>query len=170
MSDAHKNFYKNGGVNHRKGIPHSKEVRAKISEFTSQMWKDGKFGFGNNGLFRSKLEISIFEEILKIFPKAVHSYPVSDQRTYVYDVYVPDLIIEVNGDYWHLNPFLYDENFFDNSRNISVADVWKRDKIKLETAAQLGYKAVIICESNVKNLGIVKTVKAILNTISLVAL
>ena len=164
MSDSHKNFYKNGGVSHRKGIPHSKEVRAKISEYTSQMWKDGKFGFGNNGLFRSKLEISIFDAILKIFPKAVHSYPVSDQRTYVYDIYVPDLnlVIEINGDYWHLNPLLYDENFFDNSRNISSTNIWENDKKKIDTAARLGYRTAVIWENDINNFGVESAVKNML--------
>lgn len=163
--DSKRKFYENGGVNSRKGIPHSKETLIKISEATSQMWKNGKFGYGNNGLFRSKLETSIFEEFLKIFPKTVHSYPIVDQRTYVYDIYVPELqlIVEVNGDYWHLNPSLYDENFVDNSRNVSSVVIWENDKKKIETAVKLGYKTAVIWESDIKSFGVESIIKSILS-------
>lgn len=165
MRESKKRFYENGGINNRKGKNQPLDAREKLSEVTSQMWKDGKFGYGNNGLWRSRLEISVFEEFLKAYPATVHSHPVTQDRTYVYDVYVPDLnlVVEVNGDYWHLNPDMYKECYFDNSRNILASDLWKEDEKKLETAVSLGYKTAVIWEKEIASLGVEHSVSKIID-------
>lgn len=165
MSETRKEYHKRGGESPMKGKNHLPTTKEKLSESTSQMWKDGKFGYGNNGLWRSRLEVSVFEEFLKIYPNTVHSHPVTLDRTYVYDVYVPDLnlVVEVNGDYWHLNPVLYKECYFDNSRNILASDLWKEDEKKLETAVSLGYKTAVIWEKDVISLGVENAVNKIIN-------
>lgn len=167
MSKTRKEYYDTGGESPMKGKTHSSNTKVKISETTSQMWKDGKFGYGNNGLWRSKLEISVFEEFLKLYPDTIHSHPITHERTYVYDVYIPGLklVVEVNGDYWHLNPELYKECYFDKSRNILASDLWKEDKKKLETADLLGYRSAVIWENDVKLLGVELSVRKILDSL-----
>lgn len=165
MKESKKIYYENGGVNNRKGKNLTQETRDKISNATSRMWKDGKFGYGNNGIWRSKLENSVFEELKKFYPQTVHSHPVSSERTYVYDVYIPELnlLIEVNGDYWHLNPSLYESCFFDTSRNILASDLWREDEKKLNTAVECGYKTAVIWEKEIREVGVEQSVRNVID-------
>jgi hypothetical protein len=168
LSEARKKYFERGGQSPMKGKNHSSDTREKLSKATSQAWKNGKFGYGNNGLWRSKIEISIFEEFLRLFPGTVHSHPATHERTYVYDIYVPELnlVIEVNGDYWHLNPDLYEACFFDASRNIFASDLWREDEKKLETAVKLGYKTAVIWEQDIREVGIEQSVRSVVNSSS----
>ncbi|RLC48835.1 MAG: hypothetical protein DRH57_01470 [Candidatus Cloacimonadota bacterium] len=62
------------------------------------------------------------------------------------------IIIEVNGDYWHCNPNLYNSddlvNFPDGTKIAS--SIWERDKKKNLLASEQGYKVVLLWESEIK--------------------
>ncbi len=125
------------------------------------MWADGKFTWGNAKNWRSKLEIAIFEEFLCRFPDAQHSFRLNNgSRTYVFDVYVPslNLLIEVNGDYWHLNPLLYSVNHIDENRNVTARGVWEADALKRQAAVDLGYNVNVLWESSINTLGVTEPV------------
>lgn len=59
------------------------------------------------------------------------------------------LIIEINGDYVHANPNYYkaDDIITVYSNVYFAQDKWKKDKKRLEILASLGYKVLIIWES-----------------------
>ena len=152
-----------------KGKTHSSETKKKLSKNAKQMWKDKKFGYGNNGLFRSKLEIATFDYIKKLFPNVQHSVPITHNfRTYVFDIFIPNknLMIEINGDYWHMNPNLYGCDHFDDSRNVTARDVWNQDKCKLNAAAAKGYNIGVIWEHDLNNYGIEQCVSMIIDQTS----
>jgi len=74
---------------------------------------------------------------------------------YSYDFCLEEykLIIEVNGDYWHGNPFIYDVDdviMKGSSAEIVVADKWLYDQQKAERAEELGYKVMVIWELDLK--------------------
>ena len=57
-----------------------------------------------------------------------------------------NLIIEVNGDYWHCNPKIYDSK---NSNKIQIYNL-NRDQIKYEYLKSLGFKLCILWETDIK--------------------
>jgi len=150
MRDAKRTFFDCGGVPSQFGIKRTQEQKQKIATHTKRMWAEGKFSYGDGSVMRSKLEKRIFEQILAVFHDAQHSrWLTVDDTTYVFDAYVPSLktFVEVNGDYWHLSPRLYEASYFDAHRGITAQEVWDRDENKRAAARSLGYRVVTVWES-----------------------
>jgi very-short-patch-repair endonuclease len=72
---------------------------------------------------------------------------------YFYDFAIGKKLIEVNGDYWHANPKIYDENkiFYFQNRSMTASEIWKKDKVKDSVAKDNGYKILRIWEKDIKN-------------------
>ena len=64
----------------------------------------------------------------------------------VYDIKHKNCIIEFNGDYWHANPKEYKET--DLIRGNLVKNIWEFDSKKIKLAKDLGYKVLIVWESD----------------------
>ncbi len=64
-----------------------------------------------------------------------------------------NIIIEVNGDYWHANPKLYKEN--DLIRRfggyVKAGDIWKKDLERNHYIEKLGYKVLVIWEDEIES-------------------
>lgn len=73
-------------------------------------------------------------------------------RNYYYDIVLNNKIIEYNGDYWHCNPKKYKkkQTIKQNGKMTLVIDVWKKDKLKIQTAKDQGYEVLVIWESDYK--------------------
>ena len=154
MKLARKHFFANGGQVWIKGKTHNFKTKEKCRIATLDMWKSGKFRYGSGKVFRSKLEISIFEEFQKFDKNVKHSYSlIAPKRTYNYDIFIPslNLIIEVNGDYWHYNPKFYSSNHYDKSRKIYVKDIWNTDIEKINLAKNQNYNVITVWENEIKN-------------------
>lgn len=145
MKQSKLQFLKNGGTCWMKGRNHSKATREKISERTRRMWEDGAFDRGN-GLWRSQIEKDVFDYLSERFT-CRHSYRIKNR---VYDIFVEELnlMIEINGDYWHFNPEMYSENHYDKHRDVHATEIWSRDKMKSELAMQSGYSFCCIWQKN----------------------
>jgi hypothetical protein len=145
MSRARKALYESGFEAPWKGQKHSPETLRALSERTSQMWAEGAFD-NNRGLWRSKLEERVFDHVREQFACS-HSLRVG---TRVFDIHVPalNLLIEINGDYWHFNPLLYAAEHYDDSRKISAQDIWTRDAEKLKAARAAGYNVLVLWQKD----------------------
>jgi len=98
--------------------------------------------------FRSSIEKIVKQELDHRNVK--HKYSKILHRKYQFDYLInDDIILEVNGDYWHGNPVLYG----DGKRPLNNTQRFKifRDKEKKEFAEQHGYKVFYIWESEIKN-------------------
>ena len=66
------------------------------------------------------------------------------------DIYFPELklAIEFNGDYWHANPKLYNENCIMKFRRctLSAGEIWERDKFKKNLCEEKLIKLITIWE------------------------
>lgn len=83
-----------------------------------------------------------YEKEFKIYKEDTHRY-------YSYDVKIGNLIIELNGVYWHCSPKLYQPNdivHFPLNTMIKAKDKWEYDRIKKEKAEQCGYIVEVIWE------------------------
>lgn len=153
MSDAQRKAYANGKIGPRTGDPKSPAERKKLSESTKRMWREGRFTYGGSGVFRSKLEKRAFDAISKLYPGAAHSHRItSNEKTYVFDICIPSLslLIEVNGDYWHMNPKKYPANYVDASRNTTAQGIWDADARKREAGITAGFRVITLWESDLK--------------------
>jgi hypothetical protein len=66
----------------------------------------------------------------------------------VFDIKHKNCIIEFNGDYWHANPKLFLPDAV--IRGKKARDIWERDRLKLQTARDLGFCTFVVWESAFK--------------------
>lgn len=95
--------------------------------------------------FESSLQIEIFNKLKNIFPNLESEYYIFNKKIkkgFSYDIRYENKIIEINGDYWHANPKLYDEDFFNKTLHKYAKEIWQRDKLK-KRIAKLDKKKVL---------------------------
>lgn len=150
MKDSKLRFYASGGKHSMLGVKYTQEQCQQISARTKQMWADGKFSYSKkSNNWRSKLEILAFELIQQRYPDVQHSVRLtSNKRTFIFDMCIPSLkiLIEFNGNYWHLNPRKYAPDYFDKSRKITAQNIWDLDTIKHNAGKEAGFKTLTIWE------------------------
>jgi G:T-mismatch repair DNA endonuclease (very short patch repair protein) len=70
-----------------------------------------------------------------------------------YDLYIEEfnLIIEINGDFWHANPNKYKaHDILKFPKKVKTAsEIWEKDRIKKELAENLGYNTFYIWENEI---------------------
>lgn len=90
----------------------------------------------------------------------------SENQYYFYDFVDTHLkkCIEYNGDYWHCNPKIYNENY-ETHYGYSAKDIWEKDITKIEFIKSKGYDVMVVWESDyLKNsVKIVKLAEEFLN-------
>jgi len=136
-----------------KGIPKPKPkgfgVGRTHSQFTkNKMSKTAIKNILKNGKNkRSKLEY-FFEGILvSLNINYTHSYYIESINK-IYDFYLPEhnILIEVDGDFWHCNPQEYDIPLC-KTQEINI----KNDKFKTQWAKDNGYKLLRFWENDINN-------------------
>lgn len=60
-------------------------------------------------------------------------------------------IIEYNGDFWHCNPILYNENYFNVVKQKTAKEIWEYDKHKNQYIINKGYDLLVIWEYDFKH-------------------
>ena len=70
---------------------------------------------------------------------------------YSFDLRLNNKFIEFNGDYWHMNPNLYNENDVNKTTKKIAKDIWESDGNKIKYANKNGYDVLIIWESEYRN-------------------
>lgn len=68
---------------------------------------------------------------------------------YSFDYRLKNILIEINGDYWHCNPQLYDSGFVNKILKRTAAQIWSKDNKKLDFAKSKGYKCLVIWENDI---------------------
>ena len=66
---------------------------------------------------------------------------------YSFDIKLSKKLIEINGDYWHCNPKLFDKSFFNKVSKKYAWEIWKKDSKKIQLATKNGYKVLTVWES-----------------------
>lgn len=134
-------------------------------EVISHMTLDEKMSWLNKSILSnhpsspSSLEI----RIAKILREELHiqyfiQFPLSlnKNQTKIYDFYLEqyNLLIEVQGDYWHANPKLYKAQQILNfhGKFIKAEEIWSNDKIKKELALKHNFNIIYIWENDIKKM------------------
>ena len=84
---------------------------------------------------------------IEIPKKEFYIYDKQNKKVYAYDFHYNYHIIEFNGDYWHCNPKLYDENFYNKVKQLYAKDIWEYDKTKIDLCNKYNIKTLTIWES-----------------------
>lgn len=133
-----------------KGKKSTKERNRKISMgMSSHINKVGKskwhshFGnFLHGG--RSKVEVEMYNYIHdEIDDTAECNVYIAEKNV---DVRVGNKIIELFGDYWHMNPVIYESGDLHKHSQKTAGDIWKIDGDRLESIIKWGYDVLVIWE------------------------
>lgn len=96
----------------------------------------------------SKTELDLYEKLKIHIPNILHNdKTILNRKELDITNHITKRAIEYNGDFWHFNPKIYDENY---KCKIDVKSVWKRDKEKIDEAESKGWKIFILWESDYK--------------------
>ena len=87
---------------------------------------------------------------------------------YKCDFFIPkyNLIVEIDGDYWHANPAKYKENDLIGGKKMLAKDIWKKDNNKTLDILNEGYKVLRYWASSIKNTSHEKIFEDIVHTFS----
>lgn len=183
IKKTRKEKFNSGEYDHLKknlSKPRSKETIAKISKNSKGISRPKKEGFGIGRIHSKETRQKMSETAIQNIIKTDRHHTSGLEKTFAnildlleikyqpffyakeikafYDFYLPDynLLIEVDGDFWHCNP--------DTKHKIPKYNTQKynleRDRIKNEWAIQNGYKLLRFWENDIKNN--VKKIKKIL--------
>lgn len=139
-----------------------KEVWARLTDEQKNKWLENSIRSDMSvkkivGYKVSKLESRIQDCLNELFVKYEPQFciKISSKKRKFYDFFIKDsnILLEINGDYWHANPKLYSENdvVFFRFGNIIAKDIWKKDEEKKKIAEDKGYKLITIWEGEIKN-------------------
>jgi len=137
-----------------------KEGRKKYKERSKKISKTSYFKIYNkiNKNNYSKISQEVFWELYKIikhkfdkiyFAELNHEYSCVSKKNYDFVIIDNKKVIEFNGDKFHANPKLYNENdiplkFLDKS----AGNIWKEDNIKINKAIKKGFNVKVIWEKD----------------------
>lgn len=97
----------------------------------------------------SKLETKIFNELIKSFPQIKKQKILFyNNNFYIFDIALDNILIEINGTWWHADPRKYDKNSI-LYRGKSAQEIWDYDKNKIEAANKCGYIIFSIWENEI---------------------
>jgi G:T-mismatch repair DNA endonuclease (very short patch repair protein) len=70
-----------------------------------------------------------------------------------FDFKVGNLLIEVQGDFWHANPLLYKADHilsFPGKKKVKASDLWEKDAKKVKLAHSRGFRIIHLWEKDLK--------------------
>lgn len=98
--------------------------------------------------YRSKPEREL-ENACASFAQIEHNVQIQRWNVDIKFINQP-VIVELFGDFWHANPAKYDEDFHHYLLKKTAKEIWKRDSRKIQELEALGFKVIIIWESDWK--------------------
>lgn len=119
------------------------DIHRKTRETYQKKYENGEYGSQFSSKVEGKIKDCLDDNNIQY-----------EQQKYVngrsYDFYIvnTNILIEVNGDYWHANPKFYnygDEINYSGGKCL-VNEIWGRDKLKKENAEKYGYVIIYLWE------------------------
>lgn len=131
---------KNAQTQRKRCASMSIEEKRKMTEKARMFWHQQ-----NNWV--SKIELRVRSILQKMNIKFKTNETLFN---YNYDIVVGNILIEVNGDFWHGNPLFFEpgEKLFET---LTVDEVWEKDKMKKETAEKNGKIVHVLWECDINS-------------------
>ena len=137
-----------GGSNWMRGKHHTEETKQKIREKILSDFSSGRRVLNKTMVSKAEKEIAC---MLSNMGYDVKMGVRIENR--LYDIFVPEknLILEFNGDYWHMNPRKYSPTSYNKASGMTAEKIWGRDEKKINIATNHGYKICCIWEDDYKS-------------------
>lgn len=104
-----------------------------------------------NGYSVSKAEKELFSKLRRFGADRNLTLSYNDGNNYyVYDIFKDNKIIEYNGDFWHANPDIYDNTFYNSKSKMSAEEIWEKELHKDSIAKFYGCEIMKVWESDYK--------------------
>jgi len=149
------------------GVTHN-SFRKETIEERKKTWLE-KYGV-NNPLFISdkgfsKISQDLFWKLYEKIPKDLKEkcyfyelnkeFDIEDYENkihYLYDFVISNikLCIEFNGDFWHCNPKIYNEEYKHVVIGKTAREIWEKDSVKINFLKKKGYSVFVVWESEYK--------------------
>lgn len=106
-----------------------------------------------SGCFFSKAEKELFEELKTHFSRLEDQFALcrnadsKKKKFFLYDMKLDNKIIEYNGDFWHSNPEMYNQNFVNPYTQKTQQEIHHKDAEKINLAKQHGFDVLVIWEN-----------------------
>lgn len=126
-----------------------KKIHSKTRKTLQEKYENGE----HTDKYISSLEL-IVSEVFDRNGIEYESQKFIDGLAYDFHIKNTNIIVEVNGDYWHANPKIYEADETINYVNVGyipVSDIWDRDLEKKNNALDFGYKVLYIWECDINN-------------------
>ena len=126
----------------------SNEIKEKMFNTKRKRYGNPYYTGINIGTIFSKFEKSVLDFIKEKFSNLIIE---ENNRTILngkeIDLYFPEIQkgIEINGDYWHCNPLIYESTYI-NRKGKTAEEIWKRDNEKYNLAKEQKIELLIIWE------------------------
>ncbi len=146
------------------GVRRFNERQDKWSKKMTDLYEIGAYSkypkkLSKNGT--SELERKIVNGIIGFFKlstnefycylsKQFYLFDKTNKCYYFYDFKYKNKIIEINGDFWHMNPKKYTEKDVNTIMSKTALDIWKTDKAKQNLAKENGYDVLVVWESEIR--------------------
>lgn len=143
----------------------AKEVWQRLSDDEKQIWLNNSIHKESSlkNLNKRTFNQSSYEiKILNILSQSPFSFKPqfiirkSRLNFYSYDfiIYDLNLLLEINGDYWHANPSKYKANDLIQypGHQLLASEVWKKDTDKKNLAISNGYNIIYIWSDDISNI------------------
>jgi G:T-mismatch repair DNA endonuclease (very short patch repair protein) len=129
---------------------HNKIWETKTEEEKKKHIEKIKEGLDDNDPFSSSLEDRVANFFDDIGVEYQRQFFVA-RKSYDFRIESTPLIIEINGDYWHANPEIYEAKDLLNypEKQVEAEQIWQRDVQKIELAESYGYDVCVIWEKEI---------------------
>jgi hypothetical protein len=119
-------------------------------EWLTKSWYSKWGKLIEKGKFSSNLERRILNILFDKQLEFVSQYRIKN-KFFDFHLINTNILIEVNGDYWHANPLIYNENDLISypGKFISAKEVWQREEIKKQLAISNNYIVVYLWENEI---------------------
>lgn len=113
---------------------------------------DVSFYRKGNGKRITSIQKNAYDYIKFKYKKALLEETLKDVLISV-DIFIPDknVVIETNGDYWHMNPNKYKESDYNKSTHKTAKATWEYDNNRRKILTEAGYKVVTLWEEDIRN-------------------
>lgn len=121
------------------------EKKLILEKRMSNLKKDGH-------LFSSKSEEKIQSSLSLIDVSYTTQFYVCGKY---FDIFIaPNILIEIQGDYWHANPIKYKENdiLVHHKKEFKAKEIWEKDLNKKRIAEKKGYIVLYLWEHDIKRM------------------
>jgi G:T-mismatch repair DNA endonuclease (very short patch repair protein) len=134
-----------GSANWMRGKTHTETTKQRIRDKILDDFSSGRRAL--NRVSVSKAEREIFTILLSFGFVAQLGFRIPKVNK-LYDICIPEknLIIEYNGDYWHMNPRKYSEGQYNKVAHKTAKEIWERDDLKKQEAIFHGFYVAYIWE------------------------